>query len=500
MVVKACNRCHSAKEKCTFTGNDQQCTRCRRLKIPCSVSRRSGRIGRRPSAKAFPHGQMQVWSVDSQPSDEPDDETRRKSASISPVIKRASPSDSPSDISEDGWTPTTEGLILLSPEKLLSTPRRLQTTADALQAISDSELFASIHGPFTMGTPFLKVSQQTISTILSLSGPTLTEGYLAFLSLMSGHQRSLVMRPQQADMQKAAKGLQRLRNVSIRHDYDAACALFLGQTMYVFNVVIAPYSNTAHSIIRNALLTTRDWFSRLLKYPIMDTIIISPVLIDTVEAVTHRELPIVRLPPTDRVIIDRYAGISATLLPLIYDIAECGHALKVDKSEPQSEQRMAIWQKLAEIEALVQKWEPPNPPVLSVEFGQYEVLGMMTQANVYRLATLLLIHRLRYPLGVEDGTGRVLADSIFSTMSLFAASAADKVTALPMVFPLTIAMLEGEGPGEQLLDRLSAFTIQSISAVRLRDFVKAVRAAKEAGFEGIWFELVESHLHVAMPP
>lgn len=442
---------------------------------------------------------MQVWSVDPQPSEETESKSRTRQ-NTSPSSSRASPSDSLSDIPEEGWTPTREGLILISPEKLLASPRRLQTTSDALQTVMNTEQFVSIHGPFTLGYSFIKVSQQTISALLSLSGPTLTEGYLAFLSLMSGYQRSLVMRPQQADMQKAAKGLQRLRNVNIRHDYDAACALFLGQTMYVFNVVSAPYSNTAHSIVRNALLTTRDWFPRLVQYPIMDTIIMTPVLIDTVEAVVHRELPIIRLPPTDRVIIDRYAGISATLLPLIYDVAECSHFLKLDTSESNSEQRMAIWQKLAETETQVQEWEPPSSPVLFSEFGQHEVLGMMTQANVYRLATLLIIHRLRYPLGVEDETGRVLADSIFSAMSLFTMSAAEKLTALPMVFPLTMAMLEVEGPGEELLDKLSAFTVQSISAVRLREFVKAVRAAKESGFEGIWFELVPNHLHVAMPP
>ncbi|KAJ5225020.1 hypothetical protein N7468_006245 [Penicillium chermesinum] len=500
MVVKACNRCHSAKEKCTFTGNDQQCIRCKRLKIPCSVSRRSGRIGRRPSAKAFPHGQMQVWSVDLQPSDEPESELTVRRKTTSPSSSRASPAESVSDISEEGWTPTREGLLMLSPERLLATPKRLQTTADALQTVMDTQQFAAIHGPFAMGASFFPVSQQTITILLSCSGPTLTEGYLAFLSLMSSHQRSLVMRPQQADMQKAAKGLQRLRNVNIRHVYDAACALFLGQIMYVFNVVSAPYSNTAHSIVRNALLTTRDWFPSLFMYPIMDTITLTPVLIDTVEAVAHRELPIIRLPPTDRVIIDRYAGIMTTLLPHIHDVAECSNFMKNDRSEPQSAQRMAVWQRLAEIEGHVQEWEPPHQPILYANFSQHEALAMMTQANVYRLATLLVIHRLRYPLGVEDGTARVLAEGIFSAMSLFASSAAEKVTAMPMVFPLTMAMLEVEGPGERLLDILAAFTVQNISAVRLRGFIKAVRTAKEAGFKGTWFELVEDHLHVAMPP
>ncbi|KAJ5453447.1 uncharacterized protein N7458_004403 [Penicillium daleae] len=67
--------------------------------------------------------------------------------------------------------------------------------------------------------------------MLRLSGPTLAEPYLAFLSLMTRYQRSLVMRQVQPDMVKAAKGLQYLRNVKITQESDAACALFLGQTI-----------------------------------------------------------------------------------------------------------------------------------------------------------------------------------------------------------------------------------------------------------------------------
>ncbi|KAJ5631833.1 uncharacterized protein N7484_011933 [Penicillium longicatenatum] len=497
MVVKACNRCHAAKEKCTFNGSDQQCLRCRRLKIPCSISRRSGRIGRRPSAKAFPHGQMQVWSVETR--EQPCESELSSSKASSRAPSRGSDTGSQSDATEELGTPNNNNMMMLSPERLIACPKKLQTQADALQTVLDVEQFSVIHTPFMLGSSFIPEAQKTVYAILTLCGPTLTEGYLAFLGMMTRHQRSLVLRPQPPDMRKAAKGLQRLRDVTIRNDYDAACTLFLGQTMYVFNVLNAPYSNTAHSIVRSALLSAKPWFHRLVQAPIMDTIIMSPMLIDTVECLAHREIPIIRFPDTERIIIDRYAGICATLLPHLYDICECSHMWKKSVLDD-SATYTGYHEQLAAIEQRIQDWVPPTPPELYKNFGQHEVLAIVTQANVYRLAALLVIHRLRYPLGVEDETARALAESIFSAMELFTVSAAEKATAFPMVFPITMAMLEIEGPGEALLDKLSTFTVQATSASRLKGFVKQIRIARETGYEGVWFELVDTQLQVAMPP
>ncbi|KAJ5679051.1 hypothetical protein N7462_007295 [Penicillium macrosclerotiorum] len=513
MVLKACDRCYASKEKCTFAGNDQQCTRCRRLKIACSTSRRNRRIGRRPAAKAFPHGEMQVWSVDSQqqiqtqqPLPQP---PPRRSQSVSssstsihrPLSERSkSRSPSSSDSLEELPSPDSNDMVIMAPERLLASPTTLKTASDALRTVMDPEKFAVIHMPFMLGSSFIPESQKTVFTILRLSAPTLTEGYLAFLGLMTRYQRSLVMRQDEPDMCKAAKGLQKLRSVKISQDYDAACTLFLGQTMYVFNVLTAPDSSTAHSIVRSALMSTKQWLPRLIHFPIMDTIIMTPMLIDTVECLVRREVPIIRLPHTDRMIVDRYAGICASLLPLLYDLCECSHTMKRGVLDVGVESPSGIYDRLADIEQTIIDWKPPDNPQLILKHGQYELLAMTTQASVYRLAGLLIIHRLRYPLGVEDDAARELANAIFSHMSFFEKSAAKETSALPVVFPLTLAMIEIEGPGEELWEKLSLFAVQSMSATRLQGFIKQIRASRDSGYEGVWFDLVETQLHVAVPP
>lgn len=453
---------------------------------------------------------MQVWSVESQPQPQPQPlpqqypQYSESEASQSPVAYRAhsdrSTSTSSSESVEELLSPDSCDVAVVAPERLLACPTRLQTTSDALRTVLDVEQFSVIHLPFMLGSSFIPEAQRTVYTILRLSAPTLTEGYLAFLSLMTGYQRSLVMRRGEPDMCRAAMGLERLRSVKVSQSYDAACTLFLGQTMYVFNVLTAQDSSTAHSIVRSSLMSTKEWLPMLIQFPIMDTIVMSPMLIDTVECLARREVPILRLPATERIIVDRYAGVCATLLPLLYDLCECSHTMKRAAVDLGSELSTELWDRLAEIEQSIIFWKPRTSPQLFTDFGQHEVLAMVTQANVYRLAALLIVHRLRYPLGVEDEMARHLADGIFSEMSFFAKSAAKISTALPVVFPLTLAMFEIEGPGEELLDQLSSFTVQSTSALRLQQFVKLVRASRKSGYGGLWFELVDTELHAAVPP
>ncbi|KAJ5129840.1 Protein of unknown function DUF3468 [Penicillium bovifimosum] len=496
MAPRVCDRCSLSKDKSVTADGSPACARCARLKKLGYTSRRNKRIKHLSAVQAHPYREMRALSIEPQQRDM--SETSESDASSS-GHSQSTPSSSPGGVVES-WSPTSHDAVIVSPEKLLAAPTTFQTTSDAFLTVLDVEKFSVIHLPFMLGASFIPEAQKTVFAILKLSAPVLTEGYLAFLGLMTNYQQSLVIRRDEPDMYKAAKGLQRLRDVKISHAYDAACALFLGQTMYVFNVLTAPYSNTAHSIVRSALMSTKQWLPKLVQAPIMDTITMTPILIDTVECLVHREVPIIRLDNQHRIIVDRYAGLCATLLPHLYDICEWSNAAKRESPTAESEPDSAIHDRLDEIEETIRRWRPRTPTQLFDNYGRNAVLAMATQANVYRLAALLVIHRLRYPLGVEDETAQIHANGIFSELAFFAKQAVKETSALPVVFPLTMAMLEIEGPGEELLERLSSFTVQNVSAVRLQEFVKLVRASRKSGFQGIWFDLVDTHLHVAMPP
>ncbi|KAJ5256077.1 hypothetical protein N7497_006472 [Penicillium chrysogenum] len=501
MMAKACDHCNfsKAKETCTV-GASPTCLKCSRLKIG-SVARHTKRMRHRSSAKAFRHGDLQVSTIVSRQGVKPkESETYASPSSSSSSSSSSSLSSPPRD--DVPWTPESPDVMRMSPEKLLAAPTNFQTTSDAFRTVMDVEQFSVIHAPFVFGNSFIPLSQKVIYVILQLSAPVLTEGYLAFLGLMTNYQKSPIIRRSEPDVFRAAKGLQRLRSVKITNDYDAACALFLGQTMYVFDVLTTPYSRTAHAIVRSSLMSAKAWLPRMVHTPIMDTITMTPILVDTVECLVHREIPIIRLDPQRRVIVDRYLGLCATLLPHLYDICVCSNALKREAPAVGSESYSAYHDRLDEIEETIRRWRPQTPAGLFESYGQHAVLAMVTQANVYRLAALLILHRLRYPLGVEDEAAWKLANGIFSELSFFAKSAANlkDTSALPVVFPLTMAMFEIYGPGEDLVERLTSFTLQSVCVGRLQEFVKVARASRESGFEGVWFDLVDTHLRVAMPP
>ncbi len=61
-------------------------------------------------------------------------------------------------------------------------------------------------------------------------------------------------------------------------------------------------------------------------------------------------------------------------------------------------------------------------------------------------------------------------------------------------------MLEVDGPGQDILNSLSTYTVQYICACKLLRFVEHVRECRQCGFDGTWFDLVETHLDVAVVP
>lgn len=441
---------------------------------------------------------MQIWSLEPQPHSTPEANTRRLST------RTPSPHSRPTSQSgtREVWKRKEDrsNVPAVMPERLLAAPTSLRTTSDALRTVEDVEQFTVIHMPFMLGNSFTHDFRKAAYAALRLSAPIMTEGYLAFLGVMTRHQNSLVLRRGEPDMCKAAKGLKRLQNVNIMHDYDAACVLFLGQAMYVFDILTAATSTTAHSIVRSSLITTKEWYPKLIQFSAMDTVVITPILVDTVECLVRREVPIIQLVIPDRIVVDRYVGLCCTLLPHLYDICERSHALKKAALDTSSETQSGVHDSFADIEQTIREWKPETPPLLFTQYGRHEIMIMVTQAKVYCLAALLIIHRLRYPFGVEDGPATYLANSIFSEISYFARSAARDATALPVVFPLIVAMLEIEGPGEEILGKLSSYTVQSICAAKLQGFVKQVRASRESGFRGIWFDLVDTHLDAAVVP
>ncbi|KAJ6125269.1 hypothetical protein N7471_012586 [Penicillium samsonianum] len=59
-------------------------------------------------------------------------------------------------------------------------------------------------------------------------------------------------------------------------------------------------------------------------------------------------------------------------------------------------------ERLDTIQDSLERWQPSPPPDFIERFTQSEVVGMLAQAKILRLAALLIVHRLRYLYGQCD--------------------------------------------------------------------------------------------------
>ncbi|KAH8691447.1 hypothetical protein BGW36DRAFT_363779 [Talaromyces proteolyticus] len=487
MTPKACDQCYRNKEKCSFTLAAEK------------------RLGRRPNSKSFVHGSLHIW--DYERGNQIETNNSRSSTRASNCI---SPSTSascldlalPREKKEDDEQDVPLARVL---DQILQYHSTLQTTTDAMRIVTHDVQFAVIHIPFTMGRSFMNDLRNSVYSVLSQSAPTLTDGYIAFLVLVAHCQASRLYCTT-PDLYRGARALRVLRNIKTVRHQDAVGILLLGQVLFVFEILTDTFTSSAHSIVRSALISARRWYPFLLQEPRFDTITICPIIMDTVCCLVYREVPVIRLCIQNRIIVDRFMGVSSTLMPLLYDLCVISHIAKsatagITLNSPRTIDEEHPDDCYSDIEKSIEDWVPTLPPDFLSAYDKAEVQMMLTQANVYRLAGLLVIHRLRYPFGVRDSVAQHYANCIFSEMSSScAALTQDGMRALPIMFPLWISMFEVEGPGEDLLEKFSCFPLPSVCMSKLCGFVKHVRMAKESGYNGLWFDLVENNLHFAVIP
>lgn len=143
------------------------------------------------------------------------------------------------------------------------------------------------------------------------------------------------------------------------------------------------------------------------------------VMHNLLDSLFHCRLPILRVKsPGDAGVdpcgpIDRYMGLSYELLPYLYDICEISKALHRADINDIFDTLVA----LDGIERAVTEWQVPQIQGLS-EFSPAELSHLICQAQVMQQASLLLIHRLRYPYGLEDAVAQTMANTILSQLDM----------------------------------------------------------------------------------
>ncbi|KAH9232800.1 hypothetical protein K456DRAFT_331472 [Colletotrichum gloeosporioides 23] len=485
MPRTACDVCYNKKEKCVFDGDSTFCKFCVAHKQPCRLTRPERRMGRPPVVKNLPHGHSGIILGLDIPSSHKPSYPRPQNN------KQSIQFQSPRDLGLEQGN--------LNPLVLLHSSANKH---HLLNALTDRQIFYTFHRNFMIGPSFAESFRLSIQTILPCSNISLLKAYDAVFAVWDDVGQR-VKPPEEIDLSEGRDCLKNLVQFGSTSDLlNNASILMLGQILIVYHLFTT--CTSAWAINRHAILSAKKSYSDLLAQPIFDPISITPILFDTAESLIRREIPVIQVPKTDRFIVDRSVGLCWSLLPLLHELCEVSERMKTWSSQDllkQSHERLSeVDDAFTAVERAIRAWEPSAPPTLFEDFTSIEVAAMLTQARVYRTAALLLIHRLRYPLGVEDAVARWHANMICAELTGFVNLTPEDMRGLPVGLPLLVAMLETRESASRIIRGLGLFASHPQHLAALDNFVGLAWAARRGGFQGLWFDLVHVSLQVPIVP
>lgn len=351
--------------------------------------------------------------------------------------------------------------------------------------LEDNDHFFGYHRYFLIGRSFAPSYQSAICRLLDHSPRILTDAYLAVFELMDYAASGRL------NLDKGANCIRDLllATASILEAQDAAVVLMLGQILLVYNIMVS--CPGTRLVTQNTLLAAKDWYPALTRQPELNCITILPVFIDTIQCLVRRELPVVRLSISDEAPADRFLGLCTPLLPLLSSLCEISYAVKSDGSALMTDEAADPY--LA-IEHQIKAWQPFWMDPSFQRCAPREAAAMVAQARIYRAAVLLVIHRLRYPLGVQDGVGGYYARIITREFHVFHGWDADDASGFGANFPLLVASLETPDLAKGLLKMLRPLRPEPQRCSRIIDFAEFARMQERHGFRGLWFELAHDGL------
>lgn len=289
------------------------------------------------------------------------------------------------------------------------------------------------------------------------------------------------MERKDVDIAKGTSSLQKLRTARAQRPEDAFAIVALGQTLAAFELL--GDCTASGLILRFSLEEIKGWYVQLALDEEKDPVIITSILWDSVQCLLRREVPVVRFVESEKGVVDRMAGLCTSLLPVLYDLCVVGNSLKcgfgIDVDE------------LGRIEQRLLDWEPQRPTDFASTFSNQEVLGMDVQARMYRLAGLLIIHRLLNPIGTRDDVASNYASSILVELSAYAASVGPGKSLPNVAFPILMAAFEIPEIQTEVWESMAMLHVASVCAAKMMTAVEHAWKERRHGFRGCIFDLVD---------
>ncbi|KAI0858488.1 hypothetical protein F4860DRAFT_516874 [Xylaria cubensis] len=391
--LRACDRCHAVKERCEWIPNVKQCERCLRLQHVCETVRPKGRPGRKPGARG-----------------------KRVSPVVRPARRISSGSIEDDCLSSSLWA----GRRMQRNGRVATVPRSVpglefgDLLTDEQHMVRQFLFHSRVLDVFSVNTSFGETARRQVIPQMLLSRATFLDGLLACAISWAGDTDSDQTNPSHLDAcyRHASSAIAMLTSLEVENFDTMIDCLMLGALVSTFAVRLRLYDIQA--ICRRTLgLIEPIYTVSDPARPELRVFLTCLILWEIRASIFSCAIPTLRFRPPSEPYADRHVGFCGTLLPLFYDICKVGNGV----AHCETDNAM----NLKELDAIEQScchWQPIVPEDLNTRFSAVEVAHMICQAQTMRAAALLVIHRLKYPFGVNDGPAQVLSMSILSQIEM----------------------------------------------------------------------------------
>lgn len=342
---------------------------------------------------------------------------------------------------------------------------------------------AHFAGTFVLGPNFLETLESGLKGSFDAAPRLLKEAYLSVASAFLEARGDSISR-YDIKYHNIAIALRKLRTCSMTVPSQASIISALGLSVATFEILTQTAS--LHAVVEHTLSLMKPWHPLTVRDPAAECHLNCLILMDTVECLVKRKIPILKYQVMEGAIIDRAQGFCCTFLPLLYEVCQISHSVKTKQMT--SIDSTTIW---TDIEDRVQNWCPTIQPDFYQCFTGHEVTILCTQANIYRESTLLLIHRLKYHHGFEDETAALKSQYILSEFEhCFNVT---KQYPLHTFFPFLVAAVEVIGQQER--DNLRQAMFMGWNSVfdaflgRLKHFIEFIWQRIDGGLDSNWLAL-----------
>ncbi|KEF63160.1 uncharacterized protein A1O9_01136 [Exophiala aquamarina CBS 119918] len=380
-------------------------------------------------------------------------------------------------------------LLKLSLERGLLTFSSYLIQLNDVQEIRESSPFLvakfySKYHLFMLGPSFAPSFRRAVQQTY-MSSPGLLEGvYMAIFTAVE-QPRLTLNEADEPDFTQGAVSLQQLRTANIAGVTDAVAVLVLGQTLAAFDLLTKCVNSSL--ILRYSLSSIQPWYQKLSEHSSFEVFTITSIFWDTIWSLLRRECPIIRFRSPRRLIVDRLAGLCTTLLPLLGDLSIAGHRLKHGEFSESDASLTTIKM----IEQRILSWAVTEPEDLTESFSEEEVLGMKTQASMYKSAGLLIAHRLLNPIGTQDDVAQWHANNIMLDFLRYPELVGPDAQLRQVGFPILIAALELPDPMSEIWQSIPLLKVAPICLAKLKSLVEYVWTERRQGYSGYLLDLVD---------